>query len=143
MKSKTLAVWLTLVTGPFGLHRLYLTGCYSLVTLLTCIPSLLGIYGIWRMREFGVDDPIGTVLAPLLGLCISCFALLAIVYGLMSSEEWNQKFNPSASADALAGATQWLTVAGLVLSLMVGATALLGTIAFSFQHIFEYQSTTG
>ena len=139
MKSKTIAVWLTLLCGPFGLHRWYLTGRYHLKMLLPCIPSGLGIYGIWRMQVFGVDDTLSTVLIPLLGLSITWFASLAIFFGLMTPEKWNQKYNEAESPSASAGSTQWTTVAGLVLSLMLGATTLVGSIAFGFQHLFEYQ----
>jgi uncharacterized membrane protein len=141
MKSKTIAVWLTLIGGPFGLHRWYLSGRYRLKMLLPCIPSGLGIYGIWRMQVFGVDDTLATMLIPLLGLSITWFALLAIHFGLMTTEKWNQKYNHTAPGSANAGATQWMTVAGLVLALMLGATTLVGSIAFSFQHLFEYQMT--
>jgi uncharacterized membrane protein len=139
MKSKTIAVWLTLLGGPFGLHLWYLTGQYRLLMLLPCVPSGLGIYGFWRMQVFGVDDTLGTILIPLLGLSITWFALLAILFGLKTTEKWNQKYNLTAPSSAAEGATQWMTVAGLVLALMLGATTLVGSIAFSFQHLFEYQ----
>ena len=139
MKSKTLAVWLTLFAGPLGLHRWYLTGVFSVLMLLPCVPTGLGIYGIWRMRELGVDDPQSAILIPMLGLSVTYYSLSAIVLGLMSPEAWNQKYNPSESPTSVESATNWMTIAGLVLSLFLGATALLSTIAFSFQRLFEYQ----
>jgi hypothetical protein len=38
-----------------------------------------------------------------------------------------------------AGATNWLIVVALILSLMVGTTAMLSTLAYVFQRYFEYQ----
>ena len=63
----------------------------------------------------------------------------AISYGLVTPEKWNAGFNPGAAADAPAGRTQWLTIGAIVFSLLVGTTALMASIAFSFQRYFEYQ----
>ena len=52
---------------------------------------------------------------------------------------WNARFNPEHPANEAAGATHWLTVMGIALSLMVGAGMLMASLAFSFQHYFEYQ----
>jgi hypothetical protein len=46
---------------------------------------------------------------------------------------------PSAASDAAPGRTNWLTIGALVLSLLIGTTALISSIAFSFQRYFEYQ----
>ena len=45
----------------------------------------------------------------------------------------------SIDADAPAGSTHWGTIMGIGLSLMLGATVLMASIAYSFQHYFEYQ----
>jgi hypothetical protein len=52
-------------------------------------------------------------------------------------------FNPSQIEDAPAGATNWFTIGAVVLSLLVGATVLTASIAFSFQRYFEYQIEEG
>jgi hypothetical protein len=57
----------------------------------------------------------------------------------MSTERWNSIYNPHDDVESTAGATNWLTVAALILSLMVGTTALLSTLAYGFQRYFEYQ----
>jgi hypothetical protein len=76
---------------------------------------------------------------PLLGMTIAGTALNAIYWGLMSTERWNSLFNPEADTESPAGATNWLTVGALVLSLLVGTTALLSTLAYGFQRYFETQ----
>lgn len=139
MKNKTLAAWLAFLGGPLGLHRFYLYGLSDLTGWLLPIPSALGWYGVQRVRLFGVDDPLSWVLIPLLGFTIAACGLTAIVYALTSPEKWNARFNPGAAADAAAGHTQWLTIAAIVCALLVGATALMASIAFSFQRYFEYQ----
>jgi len=139
MKNKTLAAWLAFLGGPFGLHRFYLYGTNDMLAWLLPIPTALGLYGLERAQKYGLDDPLSWVLIPLLGFTISGCALTAIVYALTATEKWNARFNPTASADAAAGQTQWVTVGAVVLSLLIGATVLMSSIVFSFQHYFEFQ----
>ena len=143
MKNKTLAAWLAFLGGPLGLHRFYLFGRHDWLGWLMPVPTLLGLYGFQRMRQFGVDDQLSWVLLPVLGFCLAACALTAIFYGLMTPEKWNARFNPKAAADAQAGQTSWLTIGAVVLSLLIGCTALLSGIALSFQHYFEYQIEEG
>lgn len=139
MKNKTLATWLTFLGGPLGLHRFYLKGPGDMVGWLLPIPTALGLYGIERVQQFGLDDQTSWWLIPLLGFNIAACGLNAIVYGLMAPEKWNALYNPSAPAQAPAGQTHWLTVAGVAVSLFVGTTVLMSSLAFSFQRYFEYQ----
>lgn len=139
MKNKTLAAWLTFLGGPLGLHRFYLKGLLDPIGWLLPIPTALGFHGIQRIQQFGVDDQWSWVLIPLLGFTIAGCALNAIVYGLMTPDKWNARFNPAAAPDAPAGQTRWLTIGAIALSLLVGTTVLMASIAFSFQHYFEYQ----
>ena len=139
MKNKTLAAWLTFLGGPLGLHRFYLRGLGDMLGWLLPIPTALGLYGIQRVQQFGVDDMGSWLLIPLLGFTIAGCALTAIVYGLMTPEKWNAKFNPTLAPDAAPGHTNWFTIAAIVLSLLVGATVLMSSIVFSFQRYFEYQ----
>jgi hypothetical protein len=139
MKNKTLATWLTFVGGPLGLHRFYLFGFANRLAWMLPIPTLLGVYGVQRARTIGLDDPLSWVLIPLLGFTIAGCAINALVYGLMNVEEWNARFNPGLAADAPAGRTNWMTIGALVVSLLLGTTVLMASMAFSFQHFFEYQ----
>lgn len=139
MKNKTLAAWLTFLGGPLGLHRFYLRGLSDPIGWLLPIPTALGFHGVQRIQQFGVDDQWSWVLIPLLGFTIAGCALNAIVYGLMTPDQWNARFNPAAAPDAPAGHTDWLTIGAIALSLLVGTTVLMASIAFSFQHYFEYQ----
>jgi len=138
-KNKTAAAWLSFLGGPIGLHRFYLYGPKDWVGWILPIPTLLGIYGLQRAREHGMDDALSWLLIPLLGFSISASALVAIVYALTATENWNIKFNPTKSDDDRSGQTGWLTVGAIICSLLVGTTVLMSSIAFSFQHYFEYQ----
>lgn len=139
MKNKTAAVWITFLGGPLGLHRLYLKGHMDTLGWLLPIPTALGMYGVVRARDIGLDDTLSWVLIPLLGFTIAACALTAIVYGLMDTEKWNRRFNPVAPVDATAGRTHWGTVFGIAIALLVGTTVLMSSIAFTFQRYFEYQ----
>jgi len=58
---------------------------------------------------------------------------------LMTPQKWNARFNPSAAADAACGHTNWFTIGAISLALLVGTTALMSSLVFSFQRYFEYQ----
>lgn len=145
IKNKTLAAWLSFVGGPLGLHRFYLHGFGDLLGWFLPIPTALGIYGVERIKQFGVDDSLSWVLIPLLGFTIAGCALTAILYGLMEPERWNAKFNPQTTVSGIAngpgnaGNTNWLTIGAIIFSLLIGATSLIASIAYSFQGYFEHQ----
>ena len=139
MKNKTVAAWLAFVGGPLGLHRFYLHGLGDTLGWLLPIPTALGLYGIQRVQLLGQDDPLSWVLIPLLGFTIAACALEAILYGLSSPEKWNARFNPQAQQDAVPGSTNWFTIGAIAAALMIGAAVLMASLAYSFQHYFEYQ----
>jgi hypothetical protein len=139
MKNKTLATWLTFWGGPLGLHRFYLKGLGDVMGWLLPIPTALGLYGFERVSQLGQDDTVSWMLIPLLGFTIAGCALNAIVYGLMSPENWNARFNPSAAGQDACGQTNWLTVGGVATALLLGTAILMSSLAFSFQRYFEYQ----
>ncbi len=139
MKNKTVAAWTALLGGPLGLHRFYLYGLSDRLGWVIPLPTLIGLYGVLRARHFGLDDQWSWVLIPFLGFTIAACALSAIVYGLADTATWNRRHNPGLAVDAPCGATQWLTVGALVAALLIGTTALMASLAFSFQRYFEYQ----
>lgn len=122
-----------------GLHRFYLYGLADWLGWLLPLPTALGLYGVQRMQQLGQDDAWSWVLIPLLGFTIAGCALTAIIYGLSTPEKWNTKFNPQLDLEARSGQTNWLTIGAIVLALLIGTTALMSSIVFSFQHYFEYQ----
>jgi hypothetical protein len=142
-KNKTIATWLAFVAGPLGLHRLYLHGLGDAWAWLHPIPTALGIYGIQRAQQFGLDDKLSWVFVPFFGFTIAATCLTAIYYGLQAPEKWNAKHNPNIQAEAAPGRSNWFTVIAIVLSLLLGATALMSSIVYSFQHYFEYQIEEG
>ncbi len=138
-KSKTLATWIAVVGGGVGLHRFYLHGFRDVWGWLHGVPTLIGLYGVQRMNDFGQDDMLAWALIPLLGFALAAAMLAAIVYGLTPDDKWDQRHNPGAAVQA----TGWGAVLGVILALLLGATALMATVAFSGQRYFEYQVEQG
>ena len=134
-RSKTLATWLALLLGAAGAHRWYLYGRRDMLAWLHPWPTLAGLYGVARMRSLGQDDSLAALLIPLLGLMLSQAMLCAILYGLTPDERWDARHNPGQPVHP----TRWAPVLGVIASLMVGGSVLLGTIAFGVQRYFEWQ----
>ncbi len=136
-KSKTIATWLALLLGSFGMHRIYLFGLGDRLAWLHPLPTLLGLYGIQRMDLLGQDDRLSWLLMPLLGLMLVNAMICGIVYGLTPDEQWDARHNP----DLPPRQTGWLAVIGVITCVMVGGICLMTTIAFSAQRYFENQAT--
>lgn len=134
-RSKTLATWVAVLGGTFGLHRFYLYGWRDLKGWLHPLPTLIGLAGVQRMRAFGQDDHIAWLLIPVLGLMISVAMLTAIVHGLTPDAKWDARHNPGLPPQP----TGWGPVLGVIVALLLGASALMGTVAFAGQHFFEWQ----
>jgi hypothetical protein len=137
-KSKALATWIAAIAGSLGLHRFYLHGFRDPWGWLFTWPTLVGLYGVQRMRQLGGDDHLAWVLIPLLGLMVAIGMFSAIIYGLTPDERWNVRFNPSGPRSVMG----WTTVIGVVIALVVGGGVLMATLAFSAQRYFEYQAQT-
>jgi TM2 domain-containing membrane protein YozV len=137
-KNKTTAAWLAFLLGQTGLHRIYLFGLKDLWAWAHPLAAVIGWYGVYRVRNLGQDDHLAWLLVPVLGFLLAITAITAICYGLSSMEKWNTAHNPQ-QLDAPAGQTNWLVMGAVVFSLLMGATALMSSIAFSFQRYFEYQ----
>ena len=138
LKNKTLATWLAFIFGQLGLHRFYLFGFKDALAWLHPLLAAVGWYGVYRVSALGQDDHVAWLLVPVLGFLLAATAITAIYYGLSSLEKWNTTYNPQ-QPDALAGQTNWLVIGAVVFSVLMGATALMSSIAFSFQRYFEYQ----
>lgn len=134
-RSKAVATWLAVLGGALGADRFYLHGWRDRLGWLYWPPTLLGLVGVQRMRAFGQDDRVAWALIPLLGLALSAAMLGAIMHGLTPDAAWSRRHNPRLPARS----SGWLPVLGAVTALAIGATVLIGTIAFSVQRFFEWQ----
>jgi hypothetical protein len=139
VKSKTLATWLAVVGGGFGLHRFYLHGLRDVWGWVHVPLTLLGMAGMQRMAAFGLDDTAAPWLLPLGGLSIVAGMLAAILCGLSTDERWDARHNPDQPAGKGSPAGGWGAVLGVIAALLIGATILLSSITFTLQRYFEAQ----
>jgi hypothetical protein len=137
-RSKTLATWLAIIGGSLGIHRFYLHGFRDLPGWLHPLPTVVGFFGVLRMRSLGQDDQLAWLLLPWLGCSISAAMLAAIIYGLTPDEQWNARFNVGAPESR----SGWGAVVGAMLALLIGACVLMSTIAFVAQRYFEYEAAS-
>jgi len=139
-KSKTMATWLALLGGLVGAHRFYLHGWRDGLAWLHPLLSAIGLVGMVRMQNLGQDDHAAWLLIPLFGLMVAVAMLSTIVLGLTPDERWAARW---AADDAGAGqamqTTGWGPVIAVVIALLLGGAALMGTLAFAGQMFFEYQ----
>ncbi len=151
--SKTLATWSAVIGGSLGLHHFYLGGLRNPWGWLYPIPTAVGLVGVARMRNFGVDDRLAWALIPWLGLTISVGMLCAIVIGLTTDAKWARRYAGDPSQPMVQATreeddespppgivhTGWAPVLGVILALMVGGGVLMGTIAFVVEKSFDVQ----
>jgi hypothetical protein len=128
-KNKTLATFVATVFGSIGLHRFYLTGIKDVWGWLhlATLPICLLAYLLWRQ-----DQQVAFLFGPLIisGL-IACIESLVI--GLTPDEKWDATYNAGSGRQSDSG---WFVVLLVVLTLGVGAIALIGSIARTFDLLF-------
>jgi hypothetical protein len=135
-KSKTVATWLALLGGAFGLHRFYLRGLGDKLGWLHAVPTLIGLYGVQRMDELGQDDRLAWALIPFLGVMLAQAALCAVIFGLTPDERWDARHNAGQAPRT----TRWGPILGVIAAVAIGGICLMATISFSAQRYFESQA---
>jgi hypothetical protein len=134
-RSKTVAAWLAVLLGAFGLHRFYLHGLRDLPGWLFPLPTGLGLLGLHRLDTLGQDDTLVWWLLPLLGLSVSVAMFSGILYALTPDEQWDARHNPTLPGRA----TGWGPVLAAIAGLLVGGGVLMATITVSIQKFFEWE----
>jgi hypothetical protein len=134
-RSKTVATWLGVLLGALGAQRFYLRGLRDPLGWLYPAPTLIGLWGAWRMHELGQDDRLSWLLVPLLGVTISIAMLSAIVAALTPDASWDERYNPTLPPRR----TGWGPVLAAIVALVAGGIVLVGTIAYAGQRFFESQ----
>jgi TM2 domain-containing membrane protein YozV len=127
-KNKTFATLLAFALGGIGLHRFYLHGWKDpwawvhLASVPACLAVMLATGG--RAGEFTI---LPWVLSALAGF------IEALVIGLTPDDKWDALHNPDSARSTASG---WPVALLLVLTLGVGATGLIATIARSFDLLY-------
>ena len=127
-KNKTFATLLAAVLGGLGAHRFYLRGVADkwgwLHLASVPVTALIILFGVGQQIFFQAAALIISVL---------CGVLEALVLGLIPDERWDRQFNAGTGKTS---ASAWPLALLLVLTLGLGATALIGAIARSFDLLF-------
>lgn len=126
-KNKAVATLLALLLGGLGAHRFYLKGgADRLGVLHLCALPLTGIlYGAVKPHPF-------YIVLPLLVSFIAGF-IEALVIGLTPDEKWDAKHNAGSARHSQ---SHWVLVLLLVVTMLVGAIVLIGTMARLFDLLF-------
>lgn len=127
-KNKTLATALAFLLGGLGVHRFYLRGSVDKLGLLhvASLPAAGLVYGL--MHE---ADPFFKAL-PIIVSIIAGF-IEALVIGTTPDEKWDAKFNAGSGRKS---DTSWLVALLLVLTMGVGATLTIATMARLFDLLY-------
>lgn len=126
-KNKTIATLLALLLGGVGAHRFYLRGGTDRLGLLhLCSLPITGIlYGAVKPHPF-------YILLPLLVSFIVGF-IEALMIGLTPDEQWDARHNAGSGRQSR---SNWTLPVLLVLTVMIGAILLIGTIARLFDLLY-------
>ncbi len=127
-KNKTLASLLAITLGSLGAHRFYLHGWRDKLGWLHF--SSLPVSALIASIFFGWP---GLFSYGLLILSFLIALLCGLVFGLTADEKWDAQYNPGAPGYSDSG---WLLALLLVLATGVGAIALIGVLARSFDLLY-------
>jgi len=127
-KNKTFATFLALVLGAVGAHRFYLKGPVDRLGLLhVCsVPAAGLVYGL----RHGAN-PFWVLLPLLVSFIAGCIE--ALVIGLTPDEKWDAAYNAGSGRRS---ESNWIVVALLVATMLVGATVVIATISRLFDLLY-------
>lgn len=121
--DKTVAAFLSTVLGGLGLHRFYMYGKRDFWAWIYAAAFL--VYACLVLTEYPAK-PFGNILYALFPLSIYAAFIESLTIGLTPDEKWDTKHNRHT---ARTSASKWPLVIVLVLTLLIGYTALVTSIA--------------
>lgn len=133
-KHKTFAAALAMFGGTLGAHRFYLRGWRDPLAWL-CWPLLaVGVWSAARFASGGPSDPVARLALPLLGLALGLALFQAVLIGLTPDARWDAKWNAGAGRVSASG---WGAILVIAFSLLAGAAALMGSLAYFLLQTFS------
>jgi Mn2+/Fe2+ NRAMP family transporter len=127
-KNKTLTTLLAAALGGTGIHRFYLRGWKDIWAWLHLSSIPLSTIAL----NFDSARPALLLLSPVILSMLAGF-LEALVLGLTADDIWDKKYNSASEQESK---SNWPLAVLLVLTLGVGATALIALIARTFDLFF-------
>jgi Mn2+/Fe2+ NRAMP family transporter len=127
-KSKTVATLLAGVLGSIGAHRFYLAGWKDKWGWLHFATLPISVI----LANFYFGQPGLLTYSPLI-LSALLAVLAALIMGLTPDEKWDARHNPDSGEQTHSA---WPLALILVLSVALGATALIGVIARAFDLLY-------
>jgi hypothetical protein len=127
-KNKTFATALAFLLGGLGAHRFYLKSSVDRLGLLhVCsLPAAGLVYGLGH-----APNPFW-VLLPLILSWLVGFGE-ALILGLTPDEKWDARYNAQSGRRS---ASHWFVILLVVVTMLVGTTALIATIARLFDLLY-------
>lgn len=127
---------LAFALGTLGAHRFYLHGLKDKFGWLHCLATAIGYIGITLLRDNDLASVAGWICTGIGLSGLMAAFLSAIVFGLRPDEKWDAQYNPTSGQQSHSG---WAVVLTVIASLMIGATVLMASFAFSFEKFFDSQ----
>ncbi len=127
-KNKTFATALAFLLGGLGAHRFYLKGSVDRLGLLhiCSLPAAGLVYGLGH-----APNPFW-VLLPLILSWLVGFGE-ALILGLTPDEKWDARYNRNSGRRS---ASHWFVILLVVVTMLVGTTALIATISRLFDLLY-------
>lgn len=126
-KNKTLATLLALILGTVGAHRFYLYGKHDIYAWVHTSSALITTFLILTSTKH-----IFIKISPLLISALAGF-ITALINGLTSDEKWDQTHNNTSKTRS---DSNWQLGLLLVITMIIGSTTLIATIARLFDLLF-------
>ena len=127
-KNKTFATALAFLLGGIGAHRFYLKGSVDRLGLLhVCsLPAAGLVYGLGH-----APNPFWVMLPLILSWLVGFGE--ALILGLTPDEKWDARYNRNSGRRS---ASHWFVILLVVVTMLVGTTALIATISRLFDLLY-------
>nr|WP_307761821.1 NINE protein [Telluria cellulosilytica] len=127
-KNKTFATALAFLLGGLGAHRFYLKGSVDRLGLLhiCSLPAAGLVYGLGH-----APNPFWVLLPMILSWLVGFGE--ALILGLTPDEKWDARYNRNSGRRS---ASHWFVILLVVVTMLVGTTALIATISRLFDLLY-------
>ena len=137
-KSKFIFCALGLLLPGSGFNCFYLQGLKSFWAWVQLLALLGGITGWIILRDANFHSAPGWVMAVFGFIALEASWLTTITFGLRPDEKWDAQFNASFQGKQKTE-SGWPVVICVILSLVIGAGAMMSFLAIGFEQFFIYQ----